>query len=300
MIYTITTNPSLDYYLKLDDLACGKLNRANYETYDAAGKGVNVSKFLDKLNIRSVALGFLGGFTKEYYIALLSNYENIQPQFTGISDNTRINIKINAKQETSLNAIGPKITDYEFSKFCARVNQIYDNDYVVLSGNVQDELRDKIVDEIKKLIDYKVKIVLDTDNKVVDALSDYKPYLIKMDKGDLSDLSEENIIKKGKEFTSKGVKYFLFSSNETASYLFEENGYFKCERLNETQKVSTGTNDGMIAGILWSKLKGANSLEMFTYANAIASSVSLLDKKIDLDNINKVYKDIKVERVDYK
>ena len=51
MIYTITTNPSLDYYLKLKDLKVGSLNRSYEETYDAAGKGVNVSKFLDKLNI---------------------------------------------------------------------------------------------------------------------------------------------------------------------------------------------------------------------------------------------------------
>ena len=45
MIYTITTNPSLDYYLKLKDLKVGSLNRSYEETYDAAGKGVNVSKF---------------------------------------------------------------------------------------------------------------------------------------------------------------------------------------------------------------------------------------------------------------
>lgn len=298
MIYTITTNPSLDYYLKLDDLKNGTLNRATSEYYDAAGKGVNVSKFLDKLNINSIALGFLGGFNKDFYISLLNDYKNIQPQFTSISDNTRINIKINAKEETSLNAIGPKITDSEFDKFRQRINQIYDNDFVVLSGNVQDDLRDKIVEEVKKLIDYKVKVILDTDNKVVEALSDSKPYLIKMDKGDI-DVSEESIIKKGKELTGKGVKYFLFSSNNIPSYLFEETGYFKCDVLKELHEVSTGTNDGMIAGILWSKLKGANSLEAFTYANAVASGTSILDKKADLDKINDLYKSIKVERIDY-
>lgn len=297
MIYTITTNPSLDYYLKIDNLKVGNLNRTESESYDAAGKGVNVSKFLDKLNINSIALGFLGGFNKDFYISLLNDYKNIQPQFTSIKDNTRINIKINAKEETSLNAIGPKITEEEFNKFRQRISQIYDNDFVVLSGNVQDDLRDKIVEEIKTLINYKVKVILDTDNKVVEKLSDSKPFLIKMDKGDI-DVSKDSIIAKGKELTSKGVKYFLFSSNDTPSYLFEDSGYFKCD-IKKDHEVSTGTNDGMIAGILWSKLKGANSLEAFTYANAVASATSILDKKADMNKINEFYKTIKVERIDY-
>lgn len=55
----------------------------------------------------------------------------------------------------------------------------------------------------------------------------------------------------------------------------------------------------MIAGILWSKLKGANSLEAFMYANAISSCTSLLDKQADLNKINEFYNTIKVERIDY-
>lgn len=299
MIYTITTNPSLDYYLNLDLLENGTVNRSDNETYDAAGKGVNVSKFLDKLNINSIALGFLGGFTRDYYINLLSNNEHIEPQFTTIKDNTRINVKINSAGEcTSLNAKGPTITDEEFAKFKARTRQIYDNDYVVFSGNIPLVLKDKMVSTIKELIDNKVKVILDTDNYIIDDVCEYKPYMIKMDNLDIG-LNEENIISKGKKFIDMGVNYFLFSSVHSASYLFEKGGYYKCAEIDELHSITTGSNDGMIAGFLWSKLKGANSIEAFSYGNAIASAVSIMDEKADMELINKLYDSIKIERIEY-
>ena len=298
MIYTITTNPSLDYYLKLEKLKVGSLNRTISENYDAAGKGVNVSKFLDKLNINSIALGFLGGFNKDFYISLLSNYKNIQPQFTTINDNTRINVKIKEEKETALNAKGPSISADEFLKFERRIKQIYENDYVVFSGNIQKELGDKIIEIIKDLISSGVKVILDTDNYIVDALCDYKPYLIKADHGDIG-TDEEDIINKGKYYINKGVKYFLYSSYSMPSFLFNKSCYLKCSDFKNIHDFSTGLNDAMIAGFLWTKLKGADFYEAFEYGNAVASIISLLDEKIDINKIDDYCKNVKIERFDY-
>lgn len=295
MIYTITTNPSLDYYLMLKDFNIGSLNRTYDESYDAAGKGVNVSKFLDKLNIRSVVLGFLGGFTKDFYISLLSSYANIQPQFTKIADCTRVNVKLKADVETSLNALGPKITDEEFEKFKVRMKQIYDNDYVILSGNVQKELADKMCYVIKELIDNNIKVILDTDDYITSKVCKYKPYIVKMDNNDIG-TSKKHIIDTGKEYIKQGVQYFLYSSAHTDSYLFDKEGYYIC---HNTKDLHTGSNDGMIAGILWSRLKGANPLEFFSYGNAVASGVSMLDENVDFDQIERVYNSLKIERIIY-
>ena len=87
MIYTCTTNPSLDYYIAIDELLPGADLRSSSEMYDAGGKGVNVSIVLNNFRIPNVCLGFLGGFTKDYYLSYLSNYPNIQPLFTTIKDN---------------------------------------------------------------------------------------------------------------------------------------------------------------------------------------------------------------------
>ena len=39
MIYTITFNPSIDYFVSLDNLTVGQLNRSAVEFFKAGGKG---------------------------------------------------------------------------------------------------------------------------------------------------------------------------------------------------------------------------------------------------------------------
>ena len=145
MIYTCTTNPSLDYYITIPSIELGSNNRSDMEMYDAGGKGVNVSIVLNNFRIPSVAMGFLGGFTRDFYLSFIAGYPNIQPLFVTIKDNTRINVKImDNHNETSINAVGPKITDEEFSKFRSRINDIYPGDYFVLSGNIEEEIKERI------------------------------------------------------------------------------------------------------------------------------------------------------------
>ena len=43
MLYTITFNPSLDYYLKVNNIRRGAVNRAAGERLIPGGKGINVS-----------------------------------------------------------------------------------------------------------------------------------------------------------------------------------------------------------------------------------------------------------------
>ena len=63
MIYTLTFNPAIDYYLSVDDLILGAVNRTKTEQIRFGGKGINVSFVLKELGVTSTALGFVGGFT---------------------------------------------------------------------------------------------------------------------------------------------------------------------------------------------------------------------------------------------
>ena len=60
MIYTITTNPSLDYAVEAD-LIPGRVNRTRSETIYPGGKGINVSLCLQRLGMETRALGFAAG-----------------------------------------------------------------------------------------------------------------------------------------------------------------------------------------------------------------------------------------------
>lgn len=274
MIYTCTTNPSLDYYLTLnEDLRADSTNRSEIEMYDAGGKGVNVSIVLNNFHIKNVALGFLGGFVKDYYLSFLDNYPNIQPLFTSIKDNTRINIKLmDSKYETGLNARGPHISDEEFDRFKKRVINIYRDDIFVLSGNVQDEIDSKMIDLIHELSTDQVKIVLDTDKNIINSCLDIKPFMIKLNDSYFDDSSEDNIIKTCKELVLQGVGNVLYSNAHKSSYLFTKNKTLKCNNNEDSLVNTTGSADSMVAGFLYSILRGADEIESFKYA--VAASIS--------------------------
>ena len=73
MIYTCTITPSLDYTTYLPEFRSGELNRTEDVYYYPGGKGINVSRVLRRLDVDSIAIGFVGGFTGNYIENWYSN-----------------------------------------------------------------------------------------------------------------------------------------------------------------------------------------------------------------------------------
>ena len=296
MIYTCTTNPSLDYYLTFDSIKFGTNNRSEMEMYEAGGKGVNVSIVLNNFQIPNSCLGFLGGFTKDYYLSYISNFPNIQPLFTTISDNTRINVKLmDSMYETSLNAKGPHITDEEFEKFRTRLNRIYKNDFLIISGNIQDEIKEKMINEIKTLSEEGVNIVLDVDDDITDTCVQFKPFIVKINDFYLKE--NEDVLEVGKRLIQDGVQYVLYSNAGKPSYLFSSEMILKCKNLENNLINSTGSSDSMVAGALYGVIRGADEIESFKYANAASMATSLTNDLGSKEKIEELYNSIEVEKL---
>lgn len=297
MIYTITANPSLDYHLEFkNQITVGENNRADSETFDAGGKGVNVSIFLNAVNIQSVALGFLGGFTKEFYLSQIKKYPNIQTMFTSIKENTRINVKVYDGRDISLNAIGPNVTNEEFESFKRRATGIYDNDSIVLSGNIQDNIKERMIELVKSLADEKARIVLDTDADLTSRCLEFKPYMVKLNDSNAS-TDEKKIIALGKEYTSKGIKHCIYSSPLCDYYYLINDGLVLRSKKPEGYVAQTGSGDAMIAGWLFSKMRGANTEESFKYAISFSEYLKITSSDIHIDEIDKYFDTVTVEKL---
>ena len=63
------------------------------EEFAIGGKGINVTKVLKELNVNSIAIGFISGFTGEYLKECLKK-ENVESYLINASGSTRINVKI--------------------------------------------------------------------------------------------------------------------------------------------------------------------------------------------------------------
>lgn len=294
MIYTCTTNPSLDYYVSLNKLNKGVNNRSEIEMYDAGGKGVNVSIVLNNLCISTICLGFLGGFTKEFYLKFISDYPYIQPLFTSISDNTRINVKImESVKETGINASGPHITKEEFAKFKSRLNSVYSDDYFVLSGNIQDDIQENMIEAIKQLSEDGVKIVLDTNKTIIDSCLDSNLFMVKLNNEYFMN-TDKTVDEVGKELLNKQISYVMYSAPNKDAILYYKGGKLLCHNYSDSLLNVTGSADSMVAGFLYGIIRGGDEMEAFRYAGAAGLATSMSNDLSSKEKIEEVYSQIEV------
>ncbi len=88
MILTVTPNPMLDKTIRLPHFETGQVHRAECLDQVAGGKGLNVSRALVGLGERTLATGFLGGWTGQVIRRLLEE-QNIPHHFIEIAATTR-------------------------------------------------------------------------------------------------------------------------------------------------------------------------------------------------------------------
>ena len=124
MIFTLTLNPAIDYYIDMNNFEEGDLNKVNNAYTLAGGKGINVSKVLKNFNVESTALGFCGGFTGDYIKKHLKEY-GIKESFIYLEEDTRINIKLKTKKtETEIAGKSPNISKEKVNKLLNYIKKI--------------------------------------------------------------------------------------------------------------------------------------------------------------------------------
>lgn len=281
MIYTCTLNPSLDYYMKFEQVEQGRLNRSVEEYYEAGGKGINVSIVLNNLRIPSRALGFVGGFTRDFFMEHLRRYTYIEPNFTYIKDHTRINVKAFDKIETTLNARGPQVSEEEKRQMLRRVEKLNSYDILVLSGSCPDNCFDMAEKMMQYCQENEVKIVLDTKPSTMLAFLKYKPLLVKPNLEELEDMfedtifTEKDIVRDARKLVEMGAENCIVSLGGDGAILVNQTGAYKSNVAPGTVKNTIGAGDSVVAGFLMNYLRSQDMMKIFQYACACGSATAL-------------------------
>lgn len=276
MIYTVTLNPSIDYIVRLDSLELGITNRTTSEEYYFGGKGINVSCVLAELDLDSTAFGFVAGFTGEAIEKGIRN-DKIITDFIKLEEgNSRINVKIKAEHETEINGQGPHINDAELDRLLAKIERISDGDTLVIAGNVPNTMPDDVYERIlEKIKDKKVRIVVDATKKLLLNSLKYKPFLIKPNRQELTEIfeveinSEDDIEKYAKELQKMGAQNVLISLGQDGAMLIDEfGGKHKAGVLKEKVINTVGSGDSMVAGFV----AGYEKEHSYSYALKLGSA----------------------------
>ena len=275
MIYTVTLNPAIDYIMRMDELHMGITNRSNSEEYYCGGKGINVSLVLAELDIPSTALGFIAGFVGDAIDKWVAN-TYVTTDFIRLREGiSRINVKLKHGDETEINGQGPDISEDEIEALMMKVDHIQDGDTLVLAGSIPNTLPDDTYERmLERIADKDVRIVVDATKQLLVNSLKYKPFLIKPNRQELSEIfdvevkTKEDIVTYAKKLQEKGARNVLISLGGDGAMLVDEDGQIhEAGVINEPVVNTVGSRDSMVAGFV----AGYEMQNSYSYALTLGS-----------------------------
>lgn len=301
MIYTVTFNPSIDYYLHLDRMNLNQINRVPEYEFIAGGKGINVSRMLANLNIRSCCVFFAGGFTGQYLIDEVAKNPLITVEAIRVSEPSRVNVKIRHDGETDLNTKGAPLPEEgleELLRICAEVEE---NDYVCICGSLQGkELISTVIEIGKRVNEKKARLILDVPNMSLEDIVACKPYMIKPNIEELQDLMSSTlqfpeILKEAKDkLILKGVTSILLSMGGDGGYYLSADKEYRIQgpKLKPLNTVAAG--DSMLSATVGKLSEGLSVSEAIRWGSACGSAAVLVPYIPDENQVKEILSEVKV------
>ena len=282
MIYTVTFNPSLDYYVKVNNLKSGIVNRTSTEYITVGGKGLNVSLALKELGNPSYALGFVAGFTGRAIDEKVSAL-GLEHEFLEVEGQSRINVKIKSTTETDINGTGALVTEDDVARLTKRLKALLkDGDWLIICGSVPPPLDDRTYENLLKKIKTvkNINVVVDACGGLLTNTLKYRPFLIKPNIFELSEIFGLKTLPNTKEIAAcartlqkQGARNVIVSMGSDGAVMVTETDQAMYVRAARGQLVnSVGAGDSMIAGFIHEYLASGNYFSALNFATAAGSA----------------------------
>ncbi|MDO4459003.1 MAG: 1-phosphofructokinase [Clostridia bacterium] len=297
MIYTVTLNPALDLVIRGDKLNLGTINRMQELGLVAGGKGVNVSVMLAECGVESTALGFCAGSPGDEIKRQLTE-KGVKSDFTELESGfSRINIKIEAEEETEINCFGPNISDEKLKEFFGVIDSIPEGSILVLAGNVPPCLPQNIYELIMiRCKGRNIRFVVDAAGERLRSLLRLKPYLIKPNNFELEELFDtkaetmDDLIILGNKCRDMGAENVIISLGAKGSIFLTEREDPIFTPAADGEVINTvGAGDSMLAGFLAGKERGYDNKKCMMLATACGGATSFSVGIAEKDLIDKVF-----------
>lgn len=303
MIYTVTLNPSIDFIVRLDSLALGSVNRMTSDDKFAGGKGINVSRILKRLDIENTATGFIGGFTGRFVKDGLVD-EGIATKFVEVSEDTRINVKVKAGEETEINGAGPHISTEKLEELEAILAGLSSEDTVVFAGSAPSSFGNQVYNTLIPIAKKAgAEVVCDFEGQtLLDALN-YQPLLVKPNNHELADIfgvelnGLADIEKYAREILAKGAKNVIISMAGDGALLVTPEAAYFAKPIKGTVKNSVGAGDSMVAGFTGEYVKSGDPIEALKWGVACGTATTFSDDLATAEFIKETYQKVEVEKI---
>ncbi|MGT2711687.1 1-phosphofructokinase [Streptococcus oriscaviae] len=303
MIYTVTLNPAIDYVIRLERVETGSVNRMDSDDKYAGGKGINVSRVLKRLGYDNTATGFLGGFTGQFIKdGLLA--EGIQTNFVAVDQDTRINVKIKADQETEINGLGPVVTDAQLAELEAILAGLTEEDTVVFAGSAPASLGNQVYNRLIPVAKKAgAEVVCDFEGQtLLDSLA-HQPLLVKPNNHELEAIfgvtlnGLADVEKYARQILAKGAKNVIISMAGDGALLVTPEAAYFAKPIKGTVKNSVGAGDSMVAGFTGEFVHSQDPIEALKWGVACGTATAFSDDLASLAFIKETYEKVEVEKL---
>lgn len=281
MIYTITLNPCIDYYITTDNFQLNALNQSYNSILTAGGKGINVSKMLTNLNMDNIALLSIGGDIGDMINKKLP--KALKTYIFHNNGNSRLNIKIINKDNniTEISGTSPTMEAGTINDILLYLNnKLQKDDILVLSGSLPLGVPNNFYRIIcEKLLIKNIKIVLDTRDNIKENL--FNNFLIKPNLEEFQNLCKTkfnniNEIKAAalELICHMGVENIIISLDKHGALLINQNASYFGTTPQGNLINATGAGDGMIAGFIYAHIMNYNAPKSLQYAISCGSATA--------------------------
>ncbi|NLF42842.1 MAG: hypothetical protein GX587_09115 [Bacteroidales bacterium] len=283
MIYTLTLNPAFDIFETIESTEILETDKQE-KIVLAAGKGVNVGRFLYQLGMKVENFVLLGNQNAMQYLSSLHRQGlHVRPIF--IEGRVRENIKRNDLRQSSfleinekglyVDPLSLKTLFYEIDATVAK------GDLFIVSGSLPGGIdEDWLMCLFKTIISKGGRLIVDMGGQVLKNIDLNGIYLIKPNRQEFIDLlsvnelnSEIQITGYARELIGKGLKALLVSLDKDGVFYKDKDNCFKAKMDVKTIVNTTGAGDALVAAVAESFIKGRSAMDSVICAVSLASFV---------------------------
>ncbi|SNL75811.1 fructose-1-phosphate kinase [Streptococcus pneumoniae] len=220
-----------------------------------------------------------------------------------MAEDTRINVKIKADQETEINGTGPTVELVQLEELKAILSSLTAEDTVVFAGSSAKNLGNVIYKDLISLTRQTgAQVVCDFEGQTLIDSLDYQPLLVKPNNHELGAIfgvkleSLDEIEKYARELLAKGAQNVIISMAGDGALLVTSEGAYFAKPIKGTVKNSVGAGDSMVAGFTGEFVKSKDAVEAFKWGVACGTATTFSDDLATAELIKETYGKVEVEK----
>lgn len=278
MTTTVTLSPCLDKTVSCERFDVDSMNRVELLSLDIGGKGINVSRALKRLGLKTKAIGL--NFGHGEVIEKTLERENIPHDFIKCEGDLRINLKIFDKSRKNTIEINEKsafVSEEHLSDFMQSfVRAVRKSRNLVLTGSLPQGISTDIyrsLSEIAKRENPGIKIILDAQGEVLLKGLEANPYMIKPNLyeleasfGEKIETVDDVIALSKKIIADYGVSVVMASMGAKGAVIVSKDEVHYREAVKVDVKSTQGAGDSMVAGACLALSRGLTLDKVLEYA----------------------------------